>query len=256
MKPLPELAPIRWLAVVIGTLTAHGQMAWDAGGLGGAATSVFTFPVQQAIPDGNLSGLANSQTLPASFASIQSVAVTLVLTPLGEGGFTGDLYATLAHEGGGYSVLLNRPGKQPGRPFGYSDDVAVQVTLADDADADIHHYRLTLTGSELLPLTSALTGRWQPDGRPVDPLLVTTSDLRDATLASFNGADQAGNWTLFVADVSGGGEYQLDSWSLAVTVIPEPGSILGALALGALGWVMLQRRGERRRLPHRLPTPL
>ncbi|MBE7499220.1 MAG: PEP-CTERM sorting domain-containing protein [Verrucomicrobiales bacterium] len=255
MKPLPELAPIRWLALVTGALTVHGQMAWDVGGMGGAATSVFAFPVNQAIPDGDLSGLANTQTLPASSAPIRSVAVTLVLTPLGEGGFTGDLYATLAHDGGGYSVLLNRPGKHPGRPFGYSDDVAVNVTLADDAEADIHHYRLTLTGSEVLPLTSALTGRWQPDGRPVDPLLVTASDLRDATLASFTGVNQAGNWTLFVADVSGGGEYQLDSWSLAVTVIPEPGGVLGALALGALGWVMLQRRRERRRPPLRAPTP-
>ncbi|MCZ7640529.1 MAG: PEP-CTERM sorting domain-containing protein [Verrucomicrobia bacterium] len=255
MKPLAELPPIRWLALLASALTAHGQMSWDVGGPGSDATRVFAFPVNQAIPDGNLSGLANTQTLPASLAPIQSVAVTLVLTPLGEGGFTGDLYATLAHEGGGYSVLLNRPGKRPGRPFGYSDDVAVRVTLADDAEADIHHYRLTLTGSELLPLTGALTGRWQPDGRPVDPLLVTTSDLRDATLASFNGANQAGNWTLFVADVSGGGEFQLESWSLAVTVIPEPGGILGALALGALGWVMLQRRGERRRARFSAPTP-
>jgi subtilisin-like proprotein convertase family protein len=247
MKPLPKLAQSRCLALVAGALTAHAQPAWGLGGLGGDATSVFAFPVNQAIPDGNFSGLANTQTLPASFAPIQSVAVTVVLTPLGEGGFMGDLYATLAHDGGGYSVLLNRPGKQPGRAFGYSDDVTVSVTLADDAAADIHQYRLTLTGNEFLPLTSALTGRWLPDGRNTDPLLVSTSDLRDATLASFNGANQAGNWTLFVADVSGGGEYQLDSWSLAVTVIPEPGGVLGALALGALGWVILQRRGERRR---------
>lgn len=249
MKPLSQPAPICWLALVAGALTAHGQMAWDTTAGGGDATRVFEFPVHQAIPDGNLSGLANTQPLPASFAPIRSVAVTVVLKPLGEGGFLGDLYATLAHDGGGYSVLLNRPGKHPGRPFGYSDDVTASVTLADEADADIHHYRLTLTGDEFVPLTSPLTGRWQPDGRTVDPLRVTTLDLRDATLASFTGANPAGNWTLFVADVSGGGQYELDSWSLAVTVIPEPGGVLGALALGVLGWVMLQRHSERRRRP-------
>lgn len=212
----------------------------------GPASAAISFNVGQAVPDGDFSGLADTRTLPASLAPIQSVAVTLVLTPMGEGGFMGDLYATLAHDGGGYGVLLNRPGKRAGSPFGYSDDLNVSISLADDGAADVHQYRLTLTGSEVVPLTGALTGRWQPDGRAVDPLLVTSADPRVATLASFVGANQEGDWTLFVADVSGGGEYRLDSWSLSLTFVPEPESALGVLALGALGWVMFRRRLDRR----------
>lgn len=211
----------------------------------GVGPSVFNFNVNQEIPDGDLSGAADTRTLPASLAPIQSVAVTLVLTPLGEGGFMGDLYATLTHDGGGYGVLINRPGKRAGSPFGYSDDLSVSITLADDGAADVHRYRVTLTGSEVVPLAGALTGRWQPDGRTADPMLVTSTDPRDANLGSFTGADQAGRWTLFVADVSGGGNYRLDSWSLSITPVPEPASAVAVLALGALGWVMLRRRVTR-----------
>jgi hypothetical protein len=153
----------------------------------------------------------------------------------------GDLYATLVHAGGGYGVLLNRLGRRSGSPFGYSDDAAVHVTLADDAAADIHQYRLTLTGSEAVPLAGALTGRWQPDGRTADPLSVTAASFREATLGSFAGVNPEGSWTLFIADVSGGGEYRLDSWTLAVTLVPEPGRVGVVLALAALGWVTLRR---------------
>lgn len=216
------------------------------GSASGPTPQVFSFVVNKAVPDADLSGLADSQVLPPSLGLIQSVAVTLVLRPLGEGGFMGDLYATLTHEAGGYGVLLNRPGRRSGSPFGYSDDLAVGVTLAEDGTADIHQYRLTLTGSELVPLTGTLTGRWQPDGRSTDPLAVLSTDARAAGLASFAGDDPAGLWTLFIADVSGGGEYRLDSWSLSVTPVPEPSGVVAVFALGALAWVLHQRRRDRR----------
>lgn len=208
----------------------------------GLAPDVFVFAVNADIPDGDLSGFADTRTLPPSPAAILSVAVTLELTPRGEGGFLGDLYATLAHEGGGYAVLLNRPGRGTALPFGYSDGPAVNITLADEAPADVHQYRLTLTGSELVPLAGPLTGYWQPDGRAVDPLVVASGDPRQALLGSFMGIDAGGRWTLFVADLSGGGEYRLDSWALTLTPVPEPNGMLHALALVALGWAALPRR--------------
>ncbi|MBK9137175.1 MAG: hypothetical protein IPM17_00135 [Verrucomicrobia bacterium] len=213
---------------------------------GGFAPQVFNFPVNRAIPDGDFSGLADSRILPAGLAPIQSVAVTLVLAPMGDGGFVGDLYATLTHESGGYAVLLNRLGRRPGSPFGYSDNLSLNLTLADAGPADIHQYRLTLTGSEVVPLTGTLTGLWQPSGRKTDPLAVLKDDPRDAMLSSFAGADQAGRWTLFVADVSGGGEYRLESWSLSITPVPEPAVVFGVLGLGALTWVLSHRLRRRR----------
>jgi hypothetical protein len=213
---------------------------------GGVAPQVFQFPVNRAIPDGDFSGLADSRVLPVGVAPIQAVAVTLVLAPLGEGGFAGDLYVTLTHQGGGYAVLLNRAGRSAERPLGYSDNLGFNLTFADSASADIHRYRLTLTGTETVPLTGTLGGEWQPSGRNTDPLTVLKEDPRDATLASFAGGSQAGRWTLFVADVSGGGEYRLESWSLSVTPVPEPVGVCGVLGLGALAWVLVQRRRRAR----------
>lgn len=192
----------------------------------------FTFSVGLTVPDGDLSGLADTRRLPAGPAPIHSVAVTLQLTSLGEGGFFGDLYATLTRLSDGYAVLLNRSGRSAGRPFGYSDGGPVQITLTDGAPADIHRYRLVLQGEEETPLNGPLTGRWQPDGRAADPLEVLDTHPRSAMLVSFSGAELAGDWTLFVADVSGGGEYRLDAWGLEVTYIPEPGTgVLLGLAL-------------------------
>lgn len=203
----------------------------------------FTFPVNRAVPDGDLSGLADTQTLPAGPAPIQSVAVTLQLTPPGEGGFFGDLYATLTRLTDGHAVLLNRSGRTPERPFGYSDGGPVQITLTDVAPADIHHYRLTLLGDEATPLPGPLTGLWQPDGRATDPLSVLGTDPRTAALVNFSGSDLEGVWTLFVADVSGGGEFRLDAWGLEVTFIPEPASgLLLWLGLGGLAWQGVRRR--------------
>lgn len=205
--------------------------------------ATFTFSVNQDVPDGDLSGLADAHLLPAGPAPIQSVAVTLHLAPRGDGGFLGDLYATLTHLTDGYAVLLNRSGRIPERPFGYSDGVPVQITLADTAPADIHHYRLTLLGDETLPLNAPLTGLWQPDGRTTDPRSVLGTDPRTALLASFSGSEQEGLWTLFVADVSSGGEFRLEGWSLAITYIPEPGT--GALLGLALGLGLGRQRSRR-----------
>lgn len=206
---------------------------------------VVSFSVGRDIPDGSFSGLADTRSLPSSSAAILSVSVALALTPTGPGGFLGDLYATLVHESGGFAVLLNRAGRRTGSSFGYSDDVAVAVSFQDAAPADIHQYRLALNGSHTTPLTETLTGVWQPDGRVEDPTLVLDSDPRTSLLASFVGQDVGGRWTLFVADVSSGGQYRLDSWSLTVTFVPEPtqaSAIMGALGLA---WALYQRRRAR-----------
>ncbi len=195
----------------------------------------FPFAVGRDIPDGSLSGLTDTRVLSSTGGAIRALSLSLTLTPLGEGGFLGDLYATLVHDDMGYAVLLNRPGRGGGSPFGYNDDVGVSITFAADAPADIHRYRQVLSGSDTSPLTGNLTGSWQPDGRAVDPLRVTAGDDRNALLEAFLAADPGGRWTLFIADVSPEGAYRLDSWNLTLAIVPEPPAVPAVLGfVGAL----------------------
>jgi hypothetical protein len=161
--------------------------------------------------------------------------------PVGETGWSGDLYIYLQHDSE-MSVLLNRPGSSSTNPFGYNDSQPITLTLTDTgANGDLHTYR----ASESVALTGPLTGSWQPDGRSSDPATVVTSDLRNAMLDQFHNLNSTGNWTLFVADLAGGGRYQLDSWSVAIAPVPEPATtaVTAGLLLG--GWAAWRRRGQK-----------
>lgn len=214
-----------------------------------AQAVIITFDdVNLGIPDGSLSGLADTRTVDLPDLNIHSLSVTLSLSGVGaEGGFNGDLYATLTH-GSGYVVLLNRPGVTPSSSFGYSDNGVSQLTFADNAaKGDVHDYRLTLTGSRTTPLSGPLTGLWQPDGRTRDPETVLGSDPRTTSLGSFKGEDAGGDWTLFLADLSSGGQLKLDSWALEISSVPEPSVSLSSAMLligaGIAAWAGKRQRG-------------
>lgn len=213
---------------------------------GGPDIFEVSFQVDTAIPDGSLTGLADTREVLLPSVTVASLTISLALSPVGEGGFIGDLFATLRNDTGGYAVLLNRPGRRPGSASGYSDGGALTITLADAAPADVHQYRITLNGSEDVPLGGDLTGLWQPDGRAVDPLSVVVDDPRGALLSSFAGLPASGNWTLFLADLSGGGGFQLDSWGLTFVPVPEPSS-RGLLGLGVIAWWLCRRSAVRGR---------
>ena len=218
----------------IDALGSEGTPRSSALSLESIQVDEYLFAIAKEIPDGDFSGLSDTHELPPAGKAIQSIVVNLVLSPMGDGGFAGDLYATLAHEGVGYSVLLNRPGRNKDRPAGYSDNVPIELSLRDGAPTDVHRYRLTLTGDESLSLAEALSGPWQPDGRAFDPFEVVSSDARTAMLGSFAGANPGGSWTRFVADVSAGGQYRLESWSLAIALVPEPSAATLLLLGGVL----------------------
>lgn len=180
------------------------------------AATVWTSPtwnVTTAIPDNDDVGLTDSRAVSVpGMMGIESVAVTLDLT----GGWNGDLYAYLVH-GSGFSVLLNRPGRSLASPDG-SATVGMDITFDDLAAADIH---------TAIPMGGGTVGGiYQPDGRASDPLSVLNTDPRTAMLASFNGLDPNGTWTLFVADQSPGETSTLQSWSLTITTVPEPSAAL------------------------------
>jgi subtilisin-like proprotein convertase family protein len=188
-----------------------------------------------AIADGSASGVSDVRPLSSAITAIGSLTVFLQIS----GEFNGDLYAYLRHDSG-FSILLNRPGRNTGSPSGYGDS-GFNIALSDSApNGDIHNYHAVFTPEAGSPLT----GLWQPDGRNVDPSIVLDSTARTATLSSFTGLSASGDWTLFLADLQSGGASTLESWSLQVTAVPEPyqyGLVVGA---GLIGFAVWRRRSK------------
>ena len=179
--------------------------------------------------DGNLTGWSDTRTIDGIAGTIADVNVSLTLS----GGNNGDLYAYLEHSSG-FSVLLNRPGRDSGNSFGYGNP-GMTVTFADSAiNGDIHYY-----GGTGVP-----SGTYQPDARNISPLSSAAAlSLFDrgnngAWLNSFTNLDVSGTWTLFVADVVGGGSPStVADWGLTIDYlnVPEP-SVVALAGLGlALG---------------------
>jgi subtilisin-like proprotein convertase family protein len=196
-------------------------------------TNSFT-NLNQAIPDGDASGLHDVRTINSVIPQLSSVRLRLRVT----GEFNGDLYGYLRHIRGGATnlcVLLNRVGRTATNSAGYAD-AGLDVLFDDGAPlGDIHAYR-TVTN---LPAGTPLSGAWQPDGRRVDPEVVLDSTARTATLSSFTNTDGNGEWTLFLADLADGGTNMLVNWELQLTGIakpavtwPAPGDIVYGTALG------------------------
>lgn len=183
------------------------------------------------IPDGDLNGVAFTHTFTSPIYSIDDVSVSLNIA----GQLNGDLYAYVSF-GNDAAILLNRPGRTASAPYGYGD-AGLNVTFNDSApNGDVHSYRVTLLGNASTPLGGSLTGTWAPDGRLDNPFTVTTASPRNATLSSFANQNPNGEWTLFLADASGGFTNSVVSWTLSVSgQIPEPATfLLFGLGLGAL----------------------
>jgi len=169
--------------------------------------------VNVGITDGTPVGMLSTLNVSTPIDHITDVNVTLNIA----GGYNGDLYAYLVHDSG-FVVLLNRPGRSLGLPYGYSD-TGFDVTLDDQAPSgDIHLYWNVSSPS------GVVTGTWAPDGRTTSPFLALDIDprLTENMLAVFNGMNPNGAWTLFVADMSAGGLNTLGSWGLQIqgTVTP------------------------------------
>lgn len=169
------------------------------------------------IPDGNITGWSDTQTLAGLTGRIIDVDVRLDIS----GGFNGDYYAYLTHDSG-ISILLNRVGKNAGNVFGAFDS-GLNITLDDSALlGDIHNYESAPDHATLINDGSS----WIPDGRYIDPLTVLDSDSPDRLLSEFNTFDPNGAWTLFIADLSNGEVGGVESWGLTITTtaVPESGS--------------------------------
>ena len=190
-----------------------------------SVTSTWMFPSGKAVPDNNITGLADSRVIPGTGWHIETLVVSMELT----GGWNGDLYAHLAHDSG-FAVLLNRIGRSAINTVG-SGTSGLQAVFDDSAAFDIHLAQ---------PVSGAVSGTYQPDARTAHPEFVTEDSPRNAFLAGFAGLNPEGRWTLFVADLSPGGTTTLTSWSLRLTTVPEPGS--GLLTAAVFVFASMIRR--------------
>lgn len=200
------------------------------------------------VPDNYSTGTVLSQDINGILFAIESVRVHLKINsnepdPM----YNGDFYVGLIHNST-HVVLINRVGRRSGSSSGYGDG-GFDVDFSDNAPADIHNYRVTLTGNNLVPLASGdtpgiLTGNWQPDGRTADPSSVLATSARNSSLAQFAGGDPNGTWSLFVADLSPGATGAIVSWSITISLVPEPQAIGLMTGLGLVGFSIWRRRSR------------
>ena len=207
----------------------------------------FTSNPDVAVPDFDFNGVVDTiQVSGLGAAPIGDVNVALQLA----GGWNGDYYAYLWHEGQS-AVLLNRAGRTGSNPDGYSNGgfgpnaLGGSFTLDDQATADVHRYQ---AGAYDL-YAGSVTGTWQPDGRSLDPEAPGADfdlNLRPAMLDVFNGLNANGAWSLYLVDASPGAMGRLVSWEITVAQVPEPGSaVLAAVAFGWAGAVVAWKRRLR-----------
>jgi subtilisin-like proprotein convertase family protein len=192
-------------------LPASAGVIYSAGNVNGSGTALGTV-----IPDGSPSGVTSQITVSTPDYILTDVTVTLNVA----GGNNGDLYAYLSYNGT-LVTLLNRVGTGSGNPiqqmFGFSTSGFNNITLADGSASNIHNVQNPVSGTT-----------YSPDG---------------GTLASFNGTNPNGTWTLFFADLSAGGASTLEGWSLDITAVPEPVNVALAIFGGLLGvWSVVRRR--------------
>ena len=183
------------------------------------------------VPDNNLSGISSSINVSsAPFSTITDVNVPLTIS----GGYNGDLYAYLTHDGA-TAILLNRIGTTgDGNIQGtYGFNGAGMNAWLDDAASDIH----TSGGNGFL------SGTYGADGRNASPnnLSAINSAGRTQLLNGFNNQSPSGSWTLFVADANGGAQSTLSSWEMEITGVPEPVNV----ALGIFGGFFVALQGWR-----------
>ena len=164
------------------------------------------------IPDGNPVGVLFTGTISSAdpVATVSSLTISFNIT----GGFNGNLYSYLVSPSGTTVTLVDEPGVSQGvnGGFGYGGK-GYNVTLSDAG----------LTSIQTTPETDGVQfgggGSYQATGG----------------LSAFSGSTINGTWSLYFADlVSGGGTSKINSWSLNITEVPEPG-ISELLSFGLMG---------------------
>jgi len=171
-----------------------------------------------AIPDGSPVGVASQMNFTANTTGNQMIGVTVGLNV--SGGYDGNLYAYLISPTGTLVVLMDHPGSAPFYAAGSGMTVTLDSSAGTGIQSVAETYRQNLAGT-YAPLGN-LSGIAAPGG---------------------NDGTGNGTWTLFFADLTrGGGQAYLDSWTLNLTVVPEPVT----LSLGLFAAMLIALAGLRR----------
>ena len=206
-------------------------------------TNSYSQTVNTIVPDDNPNGINSTITVSGAQGAIQSVSIGMTVT----NGFAGDYYAYVVDPAGDLAVLANRVGVGSGNPFGYSE-TGFNVTFSSLATNNIHFYQL---GSYTVDGNGVLLGTWQADGRNIDPESTPSAFNTASTTTGLNlfpGTNPNGDWTFFIADMSGGYQGTLVDWNITVVSTPEPASVqllAVAAAIGA-GYGLRRHLGGKR----------
>ena len=177
------------LTLVLGVHTAFAQTT---------TAIVVNSTTASAIPDNG--SVANSITVP-DVQVISDVNISVNIShPHG-----GDLRISLRHDDTGTTVVLLNRLNGPGFTFGCGAN-SINATFDDSANAPMDSF--DCSGN----FDANVTGGWQPTG----------------SLASFNGQNTSGTWTLVVEDIVTNDTGTLNSWSVIF-------NDLQAVASGASG---------------------
>jgi hypothetical protein len=226
---------IAWCAAVMLTASAHAGIIYSP-----------TIPINVNIPDANPSGWSGTATASGYLPAISDISVKLNIG--GPSPYNGDLYAYISY-GGVLVPLLNRVGVTAtggGNSFGYGN-AGFDVTLSSSGANDVHFYQ---NNSPSFNGSGQLTGTWQPDGRAIDPRSSpsTFDSASRVSFGSYNGMNPNGTWTLFIADLSAGGQSELLGWELDITAVPEPVNVALGIFAGVFLAVTLVSRVRVRKL--------
>lgn len=197
-----------------------------------------------AIPDDAYSGALATMTpstitvtVAGNERSISGVDVTLSLDHT----FVGDLTIKLKSPSGTIVTLLNRPGLftlDNGVQTGGDDSnfgAGFPITYDDSAGDSAEDMGVSLLDDEVI----GDPGNGSPDAYVPD-----ADGAGNDLLATFNGENANGTWTLYLADSAPGATGALQQWSLRITTIPEPAT--GVLAASGLAAAIARRSRSSR----------
>lgn len=171
------------------------------------------------IPDNNATGVSSTINVTDNL-TINNVTVTLNnLTHT----WIGDLVASLTNVNTGTSVdLFFRVGANNATSLGDSSNVGGTYRFNDAFTGNLRTTAAALGDNQIIP-----SGNY----------FATTVGGATSLLSAFNGQSSQGSWRLTMSDRAGGDLGSLGSWNLQIQgqQVPEPASVLGLLAVGAMG---------------------
>lgn len=199
------------LAFVASLGSAYAQITYG-GGAGGS------------IPDNDPAGFSSSIVVGtagtiASFNWVEIQGATHT--------WVGDVSASITN--GFVTVDLFRRPAYTGSGFGDSSDLGGT-------------YRFLATGASFTQAAiDAGSGAAIPPGEYARETNTLAAGFNNTTYADFVGASMAGTWTLNIADAAGGDTGAIEGWSMNITPVPEPGTMI-ALGAGIAGVLARRRR--------------